>query len=495
MPYTFSPARTLCIIDKSSEGPVLEPYYAEGSRTISESMSNFDTSQDIREVFGSGNLVDAFFEATKIGVDNLHLIRIDPNTDLDEYKQIEEAYEICDSLKVDIIIPATINIDDIVFGYDDFKLVKQRFTLEEKTDSIKLNYPPKKIETFKINEEIIYNYSIEGEDIKLPYKVKEGSYISTKYYIYDEMEISFRIIARKNNKIIEKVELENTFNPEEDEYITEDEAIEYFDRTIDDDIDFYINHDLPYLDLYVDRDGKSRVYANIKDKEYIESTIEKIDIYDNISKMSRDIGAISIIRPPREEDYIDFAEDIKERDEEGLKYIMCPVTEGTGAYTENISVIIGCNMAIRQSNISLTNKDLSGLETFSNEHLDSDKDDYIDAGYIYIDSTVRNGNVILKAQTFDEGVFNSLKVIRTALDFKRNIDRRIMYHIIGKPKTMYSKLRKIYIDTLEEFMEEGKIIDYSIDFQSRELTDLSITIRNEVNLIENSIISEDMRYV
>ena len=75
MPHTFSSAQTLCIIGKSSEGPVLEPYYAEGPRTVTKSMSDFDTSEDVRTLFGSGELVDAFHECQRIGVDHLHLIR------------------------------------------------------------------------------------------------------------------------------------------------------------------------------------------------------------------------------------------------------------------------------------------------------------------------------------------------------------------------------------------------------------------------------------
>ena len=150
MPDTFSPARTMCVIDESSKGPVLEPYYAEGNRTVSPSMSNFNTSDDIRDIFGSGDLVDAYLEAKRIGVDNLHLIRIEPSTDLEEYKQIKKAYEICESLGVDIIIPSTLNIDKQLYNYDDFKLVNKQFTLKEKNNIINLKQKPKKIESFKI---------------------------------------------------------------------------------------------------------------------------------------------------------------------------------------------------------------------------------------------------------------------------------------------------------------------------------------------------------
>lgn len=494
MPDTFSPARTMCIIDKSSKGPILEPYYAEGSRTVSRSMSNFETSEDVRTVFGNGSLVNAFFEATKIGVDNLHLIRIEPSTDLEEYKQIKEAYEICDSLGVDIIIPATLNIDDQVFYYDDFKLTNEQFTLTEDTNRIELDYEPKNIESFKINEENVYNYSIEGNYVELPYNVSKNSYVSISYHVYSEMTINFRLIARDNNQILKKIEMERDFNPEEDEYITIDNAIDYFDIDIDDSVSFYVNHDIRFLEMYVSDDGYSRVYANINDEEYIESTIEKADVYDELASASKEIGAITIFNPPKEEDYIEFSNRIKDKDYTLLRHVISPVTEGSGIYTDNISVIIGCNMAIRSSEISLTNKDLNGLESFSNEHLELSSDDYIDAGYLYIDDTIRNGTVILKAQTFDTGTFRDLKTIRVSLDFARVIDRKVMYHIIGKPKSNYNILQKLYYETLDEFMNNNKIRNYEIDFDSTKLTNLSIVIDRSINLIEQSIISEDMTY-
>lgn len=90
---------TICIIGKSSAGPLLEPQLL-----LSKSK--------VKQIFGDGRLVDAYAEAYDAGCRQIYLIRISGETDIEIWEEQEKAYEILEGMAVHIVVPVNSFVND-----------------------------------------------------------------------------------------------------------------------------------------------------------------------------------------------------------------------------------------------------------------------------------------------------------------------------------------------------------------------------------------------
>lgn len=491
--------QSVAIIGKAEKGEKLNPYL-------------IDSEDKALDIFGSGDLIDAYYEVSSVGAEYIYMIRLDYDNEVELYKNLAEIYDILNNLRdIDVILPLDINLDDYIIDYPDLFNYRQEFVYQddnmfspdkliESVNHIKVN--GSKTEKYSLNE---YETGIY-ESFSIDFELVEDDVVRINYNTIQSVPFEYELLAFKGGHIKDSIKLSDNISPADDNIQITDKAINnYFVVEETDDVNYVARCDKPYIQVYTNKE-KGNVYAKFDYEKYKQEETETKYYAKKLAKSCSRLHAVGILKPSSY-DYDDLNKSIYQMKDvlntssnDYGKYIVttpstCYYGNGSNEYSSSYITAMAGLMGTLPTNNSLTHQKTPNVKEIKSKYSNSKIKNLTELGYTVLYSSVRNGIVPYKAITLaqDNSPYRSLKNMRVVNELLSRT-KMIADLFIGKSmsKINYNLSKKL--DSLyNSLVDNNKLKDFEYSLETVKAgyikIDLALQLYNELQTINTGVIA------